>query len=868
MSNNDFSTYLKKKILIVVSVGLLLSCLGVTAIGIWPLYNQLKTQQYDRLFFAVKTRTMLIEQFLEKARETAKQITSRSKAREALEKYNAHNINLLDYQKFSAPILRDAINLSAFAVGITRLDIYGKPALQIGVPIPVSFLQISNAIDTEPAFSGPITIGNEMFIVVSAPIINRDKKHVGTDVVLFTVSTLRDIVQNYTGLGATGETVLGRYTPDEKAELFFKLRFEKQSKIKSLQLQNLAVAQQARNNISEFAEKRTVELLNNTDELAAYGFIKSVDWIIIVRMTKEELFATVTRKVLTNVLIIILLVIPLFLIGLVLLLRPLSDRILIHVETLQREISAKENATRKLELAEKNLQDEKEQLSVTLSSIGDGVIATDLDARIVLINKVAEHLTGWSKQQAIGQPLDKVFNIVNGKTDDPCDNLVYKVVASEKTIELDDDAVLINKGGVKYRVADSCAPIRNETGDLLGVIIVFRDMTEQYKTEEALRRSQKMDAIGQISGGIAHDFNNQLAVIIGYLDFLHESTANDKKLHEWVETARRATMRCIDLTRQLLAFTRNHSKEKKRVNLNTIFKELETMIARSITPAIEIEYRLSDTLWLTEIDPGDFQDVILNLVINARDAMPDGGKLLIETTNKMLDANATALNPDVRPGDFVQLMLSDTGVGMDKAIQEHIFEPFYTTKPKGKGTGLGMSMVYGFVKRSSGFINVYSEKNVGTTLRLYFPHAVATEDDVVKKHITEEEPPLGSETILIVDDEVDLLHLADQYLTDLGYRTYLAENASQALAILAKEKGIDLLFSDVVMPGSMNGYELAQQATEQKMDLKVLLTSGFTSKTIFQTGQQQFSMRLLDKPYRKIDLAKRIRQTLDGKKLS
>jgi len=250
-------------------------------------------------------------------------------------------------------------------------------------------------------------------------------------------------------------------------------------------------------------------------------------------------------------------------------------------------------------------------------------------------------------------------------------------------------------------------------------------------------------------------------------------------------------------------------------------------------------------------------------VINARDAMPDGGKLLIETTNKHLDSDYTALNPWLEPGDYVQLMLSDTGSGMDKKTLEHIFEPFFTTKSEGKGTGLGMAMVYGFVKRYGGNIKVYSEPGVGTTIRIYLPRSTPSGSTTIAQNDVAAELPGGNESILIVDDEIDLLQLAEEYLTDLGYRTYLAETAAQALEILAGDEKFDLLFSDVVMPGGMNGYELAEQATGKRPGLKVLLTSGFTSKTVAHNGLARFSTHLLSKPYRKDDLAKRIRLVLD-----
>lgn len=387
--------------------------------------------------------------------------------------------------------------------------------------------------------------------------------------------------------------------------------------------------------------------------------------------------------------------------------------------------------------------------------------------------------------------------------------------------------------------------------------------TERMHAEAALRRSQKMDAIDQLSGGIAHDFNNQLGIILGYLDFLKKHSSGDEKSSRWIEIASNATLRCTDLTRQLLSFSRTQSNKKAVVNINTELNEMKTMLARSITPAIDLQYTLDEKLWLTEIDPGEFQDAILNMVINARDAMPNGGKLLIETSNKTLDAEYAEFNPNAQAGDYVQLILSDTGCGMDHITQEHVFEPFYTTKPKDKGTGLGMSMVYGFIKRFHGFIQIYSELGIGTTLRIYLPRTTANKVDAVNEAIDDQNLPTGTETILIVDDERDLLHLADDYLTSLGYKTRLAESAGQALDILKKNKDIDCLFSDVVMPGGMNGYELAEQASRNHPGLKVLLTSGFTLKTIAQNGQIRFTTHMLSKPYRKIDLAQYIRQVLD-----
>jgi CheY-like chemotaxis protein len=371
-----------------------------------------------------------------------------------------------------------------------------------------------------------------------------------------------------------------------------------------------------------------------------------------------------------------------------------------------------------------------------------------------------------------------------------------------------------------------------------------------------------MEAVGQLAGGIAHDFNNQLGVVIGYLDFLHDHLANEATASQWVETATNATLRCMELTRQLLAFSRTRPKETITADLNQELAKMDKLITRAITPSITVQSFPGENLWPAAIDPGEFQDAILNLVINARDAMPEGGKLIIETTNKLVDAHYASLNPDLSPGKYVQVMISDSGEGMDSKTRERIFEPFFTTKAEGKGTGLGLAMVYGFAKRYGGEVKVYSEQNIGTTFRLYLPSSEIETNAAMKNH-TASLAPTGSERVLIVDDEKDLLELAERYLQNLGYRTLSADNPQDALSLLAKHKDIDLLFSDVVMPGEMNGYVLAEQAVKQQKDLKVLLTSGFSSNTTAVNGQAKFNANLLHKPYRQHELAQRVRSVLD-----
>lgn len=410
----------------------------------------------------------------------------------------------------------------------------------------------------------------------------------------------------------------------------------------------------------------------------------------------------------------------------------------------------------------------------------------------------------------------------------------------------------------------ACEPVEGKATHLEGVLA---DITETKQTEQALRRAQKMDAVGQMAGGIAHDFNNILGIILGNVDLLEHQLSADSSTCKRVETIRRSAQRAADLTKQLLGFSRRQVTEAAVSDISRLIGEMGNLIARSVTPEVVVEHHFTEDLWHTEIDPGDFVDALLNLIINARDAMPDGGRLTLETHNQVLDNDFCTRNPGSTPGEYVQLVVSDTGEGIPPEQQEHIFEPFFTTKPQGKGTGLGLAMVFGFVKRSRGYIKVYSEPGVGTTFRIYLPRAEGEEQISGMLGTPTAELPRGTETILVVDDEEGLRELAQASLQGLGYRVLAAGDGQQALEILTAEPAIALLFSDVVMPGGIGGYELAERATALRPDLKVLLTSGYTEKAVACNGQSRFSASLLGKPYTQAELAQRLRVLLGEFKL-
>ena len=394
------------------------------------------------------------------------------------------------------------------------------------------------------------------------------------------------------------------------------------------------------------------------------------------------------------------------------------------------------------------------------------------------------------------------------------------------------------------------------------VIGVARDITDEHLAEQHLQRSHKMDAIGQISGGIAHDFNNLLGVIIGNLDLLEMEQGINDKARKRFDTVRDCSVRAASLTKQLLGFSRVHHAKVVDTDVNGIIGGMANLIDKSVTPQVEVAYQLEQGLGATTIDPEDFRDALLNLVLNARDAMEGSGKLVIRTGSVFLDSPYCRQHPDAKPGEYIEVAVSDLGKGMSREVQEKIFEPFFTTKPAGKGTGLGLSMVYGFIKRSCAHIRVISAPGRGTTFYLYLR---ASESDGTSQPLPQTADrtglmlPAGTEKILVVDDEEGLRLVAGRFLENLGYRVITAVDASDALEKMAETPDVDLVFSDVVMPGDLNGYELANAVTEKYPAVSVLLTSGYAK----QSAGEVAGGPVLAKPYTQSELALSVRKTLD-----
>ncbi len=512
------------------------------------------------------------------------------------------------------------------------------------------------------------------------------------------------------------------------------------------------------------------------------------------------------------------------------------------------------------DITERKLAEEKiRQLSEVVEQSPNSVVITDTRGDIVYVNSAFESTTGYNAAEVIGK---NSRLLKSGQMDDTLYDDLWRTISGGHTWQ--GEILNRRKDGSLFLEEQIIKPLKSMEGDITHFVAIKQDVTERRQTEDALRRAQKMEAVGHLAGGIAHDFNNQLGIVIGYLDFLERYLKTDAKAHEWVITATRATMRCVDLVRQLLVFSRRHSQELRSVDVNHELRDMDKIIERALTPAIEVINRFTDDLPLVQMDPGEFQDCILNLVINARDAMPEGGRLSISTERvDKVGGAAKSASTGAAVRGFVKISIADTGEGMSDAVQEHAFEPFFTTKAIGKGTGLGLAMVYGFVERYAGQIRVDSEIGVGTTFDLYLPAAESAVIDVPVDPSSSVDYVSGGEMVLAVDDEGDLLNLAGEYLTSLGYRCLRARSANEALNILRSGSHVDILFSDVVMPGGMNGFELADQAKREFPDLKILLTSGFTSDTLKEKITDS-TIQMLQKPYKKESLARQLRELIDA----
>ena len=389
---------------------------------------------------------------------------------------------------------------------------------------------------------------------------------------------------------------------------------------------------------------------------------------------------------------------------------------------------------------------------------------------------------------------------------------------------------------------------------------IGRDMTEAHRIEAQLRQAQKMEAVGQLTGGLAHDFNNILMIILANVEMIEEEHEPSDDLRDRLADIGGAVQRASDLTRHLLAFSRRQPLRPQATNLNSLVAGMGKLLQRTLGEHVRIDQKLSPDLWTTSVDPTQFEAALLNLCVNARDAMPDGGRLLVETGNVVLDEEYAGHNDEVAAGRYAMLAVTDTGQGMPKTILDKVFEPFFTTKGVGKGSGLGLSMVYGFIKQSKGHIKIYSEPGRGTTIKIYLPRTADAEEPI--RPATEEPAPRGTEHVLLVEDDPAVRASVLWQLRSLGYTVTEAPSGDEALGLLAAG-GFDAIVSDMVMPGRMSGLMVLEEAARRWPKVGTVLMSGYTENAVIQAGRLPDHVRLLIKPFTKLALARALRQAID-----
>jgi len=508
--------------------------------------------------------------------------------------------------------------------------------------------------------------------------------------------------------------------------------------------------------------------------------------------------------------------------------------------------------------AEEEIRRSEQRLRIHVEHTPLAVIEWDPEHRVAAWNAAAEHIFGFSREEAMGRHASfMVPPAFRQQVDEVGQRLVAQKGGERSSNEN------ITKDGRTISCEWYNTPLVDEGGRVLGVASLVQDVTERVALEEKLRQSQKMEAVGRLAGGVAHDFNNLLTVIIGYSQILAEGVPAPSRLKDATMQIRSAADRAAGITRQLLAFSRKSILSPRVIDLNDVMMNIDTMLRRLIGEDIEILTVPGRDLGTVKADPGQVEQVIMNLVVNARDAMPSGGKLTLETENAELDEAYARDHAPVQPGRYVMLAVSDTGIGMTADTQAHIFEPFFTTKEVGKGTGLGLSTVYGIVKQSGGYVWVYSEPNQGTTFKVYFPRI----DQPVEGVGVEKKPAgvrRGTETILLVEDDEQLRQLVVSVLGESGYKVLAAAGTAEGLALCrSNHNDIRLLVTDVILPG-MNGRQLAEQVKQISPRTRVLYISGYTSNAIVHYGVLDPGLWFLPKPFSLSALVVKVREVLDA----
>ena len=537
--------------------------------------------------------------------------------------------------------------------------------------------------------------------------------------------------------------------------------------------------------------------------------------------------------------------------------KQLEARLLALNESLEARVA---DRARQLAATTAQLEETERRFRLVIDAVTDyAIYMLNTAGNIVSWNPGAERIKGYSAEEILGQHFSKFYTEQERQKDLPR----IALATAERTGKYEAEGWRVRKDGSIFLANVVINAIRDASGTLVGFAKMTRDITEKKAFEDQIRQAQKMEAVGQLTGGVAHDFNNLLTVIMGNLEHLERVLPPAQPTHRFIAAALRGATRAAMLTQRLLAFSRRQPLAPEVLSVNKLVAGMSDLLRRTIGEAIFVETVLAGGLWPTFADGNQLENALINLAFNARDAMPEGGKLTIETANSHLDEAYARMHNEVQPGQYVGIFVTDTGIGMSAEVVSKAFEPFYTTKEIGQGTGLGLSQVYGFIKQSGGHVKIYSEMGQGTTVKLYLPRYRGLEEAADQRIETHELPRGKAETVLIVEDDPDVRDYTVEMVSDLGYTVLSAGDGASALRLLDSHREVNLLFTDVGLPGGMNGRQLAEQALRRRPSLKVLYTTGYARNAIVHQGRLDPGVEVIFKPFTYSDLATKVRRVLD-----